>query len=50
MKILALLLVLFAATNVARADTIFKVGVTTRDFIPAKPYDWREAKTHASGR
>jgi len=26
---------------------VFKVGVTTRDFIPAEPYDWRGAKTHA---
>jgi predicted dienelactone hydrolase len=33
--------------NSARADAIYKVGVTTRDFIPAEPYDWRGAKTHA---
>jgi predicted dienelactone hydrolase len=47
MKILALLLILFAATSAARADPIFKVGVTTRDFVPPEPYDWRGAKTHA---
>ena len=45
---LALWLILLAAPNVAcAADTVFKVGVTTRDFIPAEPYDWRGAKTHA---
>src|SRR5262245_52063202 len=45
---LALWLILLAAPNVARADdTVFKVGVTSRDFIPAEPYDWRGAKTHA---
>ena len=45
---LALWLVLFAPPNVACAeDTVFKVGLTTRDFIPAEPYDWRGAKTHA---
>jgi predicted dienelactone hydrolase len=48
MRFLALWLILLATLNVARADdTIFKVGVTTRDFIPAEPYDWRGAKTHA---
>ncbi len=47
MRFLALPLVLFAIMNVARADTVFKVGVTTRDFIPAEPYDWRGASTHA---
>ena len=52
MKIPALWLILLAALsaapNVARADdAIFKVGVTTRDFAPAEPYDWRGAKTHA---
>ena len=26
---------------------LFKVGVTTRNFVPAKPYNWRAAKTHA---
>jgi predicted dienelactone hydrolase len=45
---LALWVVFFAAPNFACAeDTIFKVGLTTRDFIPAEPYDWRGAKTHA---
>lgn len=48
MRFLALWLVLLAAPNVACAeDTVFKVGLATRDFIPAEPYDWRGAKTHA---
>lgn len=48
MRFLALLLILLAAPNVACADdAVFKVGVTTRDLIPAEPYDWRGAKTHA---
>jgi predicted dienelactone hydrolase len=48
MRYLALWLILLAAPDVACADdTVFKVGVTTRDFIPAEPYDWRGAKTHA---
>jgi len=47
MRFLALSLILLAAVNVARADAVFKVGVATRDFIPADPYDWRGAKTHA---
>jgi predicted dienelactone hydrolase len=46
MRFLAAALILLAAVNVARAD-VFKVGVATRDFIPAEPYDWRGAKTHA---
>jgi len=44
---LSLILFLFALIDVARADAVFKVGVTTRDFVPAEPYDWRGAKTHA---
>ncbi len=44
---LALSLILFAALNVARADPVFRVGVITREFIPAEPYDWRGAKTRA---
>ncbi len=48
MRFLALWLVLLAAPNVACAeDTAFKVGLTTRDIIPAEPYDWRGAKTRA---
>jgi predicted dienelactone hydrolase len=48
MRSLALWLILLAALDVACADdTVFKVGVTTRDLIPAEPYDWRGAKTHA---
>jgi predicted dienelactone hydrolase len=46
MRLLALSLVLFGLINVARAEAVFKVGVTTRDFIPAEPYDWRGAKAH----
>jgi predicted dienelactone hydrolase len=47
-RFLALWLILVAAPNVAHAeDTVFKVGLTTRDFIPAEPYDWRGAKTHS---
>ena len=47
MRVLALSLILLALVNVAHADAVFKVGVTTRDFIPIGPYDWRAAKTHA---
>lgn len=48
MRFLAPWLILLATLNVASAgDTAFKVGVTTRDFVPAEPYDWRGAKTHA---
>jgi predicted dienelactone hydrolase len=47
MRLLALSLMLLAAVNVARADAILKVGVTTRNFIPVEPYDWRGAKTRA---
>ena len=47
MRLLALSLILLAAVNVACAEEVFKVGVTTRDFIPAEPYDWRGAATHA---
>ncbi len=47
MRVLALSLILLALVNVAHADAVFKVGVTTRDFVPTGPYDWRAAKTHA---
>jgi predicted dienelactone hydrolase len=47
MRFLAAALIILVAVNVVRADAVFKVGVTTRDFIPAEPYDWRGAKTHA---
>jgi predicted dienelactone hydrolase len=43
MRRLALSLIFLAAVNVACAQEVFKVGVTTRDFIPAEPYDWRGA-------
>ncbi|CCE07947.1 putative dienelactone hydrolase oxidoreductase protein [Bradyrhizobium sp. STM 3843] len=47
MRFLALYLILLVSANVARADdTVFKVGVTTRDFTPVEPYDWRGARTH----
>jgi predicted dienelactone hydrolase len=45
-RVLALSLLLLASTIVARADSVFKVGVSTREFYPAEPYDWRSAKTH----
>ena len=47
MRFLALSLILFATVAVAHADAVFKIGVTTRDFIPAEPYDWRGARTQA---
>src|SRR3984957_15526541 len=47
MRFLALSLILFALIDVARAEAVFKVGVTARDFIPTEPYDWRGAQTHA---
>src|SRR5471032_1248967 len=47
MRVLVALLVLLAAVNTARADDVSKVGVTTRDVVPAEPYDWRGARTHA---
>jgi hypothetical protein len=47
MRLPAILLMLFALVDAACADPLFKVGVTTRDFIPAEPYDWRGAGTHA---
>jgi predicted dienelactone hydrolase len=47
MRFLALSLMFLATVNVACAEEVFKVGVTTRDFIPAEPYDWRGAATHA---
>jgi predicted dienelactone hydrolase len=41
--------VLFLPTAEARAPktVIYKVGVTSRQFTPPEPYEWREAKTHA---
>ena len=45
-RLLALSLIFLATVNVACAEEVFKVGVTTRDFIPAEPYDWRGAATH----
>jgi predicted dienelactone hydrolase len=47
MRLLALLLILLATGALARADTVFKVGVATREYVPVEPYDWRGAKTHA---
>jgi predicted dienelactone hydrolase len=49
MRMAASLLGLFLATwmggAAAEAET-FKVGVTTRLFIPSDPYEWRAAQTH----
>jgi predicted dienelactone hydrolase len=48
MRFLAVATAIFlVAVGVAQADAVFKVGVTTRDFIPAEPYDWRGSKAHA---
>jgi len=47
MRFLALSLIVFAMVDLACAEPVFKIGVTTRDFIPAEPYDWRGASTHA---
>jgi predicted dienelactone hydrolase len=49
MRVLALLMMLLAAADPARADDAFKVGVTARDFVAAGAYDWRGAKAHALG-
>jgi predicted dienelactone hydrolase len=46
MRLVALPLIFLAMMNVACAQEVFKVGVATRDFIPAEPYDWRGATTH----
>lgn len=47
MKVLALCLVLLAASTGARADeAIFKVGVINREFVPPEPYEWRGARSH----
>jgi len=48
MRFLALWLILLAAPDLANAEeAVFKVGVATRDFSPAEPYDWRGASMHA---
>lgn len=47
MRLLALSLILLATVALASTDAVYKVGVTTRDFVPVGPYDWRGAKTHA---
>lgn len=47
MRFLAISLLLLALVDAACADPVFKVGVTTRDFVPPEPYDWRGAGTHA---
>jgi len=48
MRLPALWLILLAALNAAHADdAVFKVGVTTRDLVPAEPYDWRGTSIHA---
>ena len=31
----------------AQTPTSFKVGVTTRGFVPAEPYEWRGDGKHA---
>ncbi len=47
MRLLALALILLATLNTAQADALFKTGVTSRNLVPAEPYDWRSARTHA---
>jgi len=48
MRVLALWLILLTAPGAAHAgDDVFKVGIASRDFIPAEPFDWRGARTHA---
>jgi predicted dienelactone hydrolase len=48
MRSLSLSLILLLVMNVAHAtEAVFKVGLIVRDFIPAEPYDWRGARTHA---
>jgi predicted dienelactone hydrolase len=44
-----LIMLLFSSGNCARvsADAMFKVGVTSRHFLPAEPYDWRGTANHA---
>lgn len=48
-----LLFALFPSSAVAsgraalRESHLFKVGVANRSFVPAEPYDWRDARTHA---
>ncbi|MGH9740522.1 MAG: alpha/beta hydrolase family protein [Candidatus Acidiferrales bacterium] len=45
-----LFLFLVASLRVAMAigsGQIFKVGVTTRAFVPREPYNWRGSRTHA---
>lgn len=44
---LAIWVIVLTFANVARGDTTYKVGVTTRDFAPAEPYDWRASKARA---
>lgn len=46
MRRLAIALILLAAVSAAHAGAASKVGVTTRDFVPAEPFDWRGARTH----
>lgn len=39
---------LLAVVRSARAEEpVYKVGVASRHFVPARPYDWRAAATHA---
>src|SRR3978361_637007 len=47
MRFPAISLLLLALVDPACAEPVFKVGVTTRDFVPSEPYDWRGAATHA---
>src|SRR5260221_5678952 len=44
---LAKVALLLGAAGLAPAQTLFKVGVGQKSFVPDKPYSWRGAKTHA---
>jgi predicted dienelactone hydrolase len=44
---LANVALLLVAAGLAPAQTLFKVGVGQKSFVPYKPYSWRGAKTHA---
>jgi len=44
------LMSMFAASSMSAAPKdapLFKVGIANRSFVPAEPYDWRGAQTHA---
>src|SRR5262249_35101669 len=38
---------LLIAARLVPAETLFEVGLGHRSFVPANPFSWRGAKTHA---